>query len=188
MNETTQDQFKNELNPGETIEWCGEPYKGFYIRSDEIIVFPLYAIWGFLIFSFFSFLIPTEEFGIYRIIIGFVIVLCSFFAEPIFHFFLRFKTSYAITNHRIIIRSGIINLNTKSIFLAELNELYLSIHKSGKGTIRFGGSQTVPVWNYKYKFNVVDRTYDTPSFELIDNVKEIYGLIKKLQFEKTNKK
>lgn len=187
MDDLIAEQFKNELNPGETIEWCGKPYQGFYIQNDELLAYPFLLLWGIIIIFLSSMLVKLGFFGIILMCLAILSFLCLVFSQSVFRFFQQKKTVYAITNHRIIIQSGIVNLNIKSIFLADLKEINLCVKKSGRGTIRFGASNILPVWNHQYGSYIVERTYYAPSFVLIDDVKRIYDLIKKLQYEKTNK-
>jgi hypothetical protein len=98
----------------------------------------------------------------------------------------RSKTAYAVTNQRIIIFSGISKRNIKSVTLDALNDMSVSIRKNGKGTIRLGNSIGTP-WNSRYtghQYYLVERSIYVPEFEMIEDVKMVYDLIKKLKNEK----
>jgi len=188
MNEEIAAQFSDELNNGEVIEWCGKPQQGFYIKKEDTLDFLFSTFFG-------GFLLATS----YRLILGgppFFIIFIGILIAPFgiymmigkyfFQKWQRKKIFYAVTNQRIIIKYGIDTQNTKTILIKELSDINVNIRKNGKGVIAFGTTLGIQIRYRRYGDDYIERTKFAPTFEMIDDVQNVYNLIKKLQWKKIN--
>ena len=146
-----EEKFKDTLNDGEVLQKILKPNKGLYVFG---YLFPMIIplLFMTIVITIVTIGIPTDGstgmwippvvlLGVLLLmfIIGLPIVLVSH--KNIF---------YAVTNKRVIIRSGIFGIDFKSMDLNDINavETYVSvldkIAKKNTGTINFG-SPTRPI-------------------------------------------
>jgi len=98
----------------------------------------------------------------------------------------RKKIFYAVTNQRIIIKYGIETQNIKTLLIKDLNDINVNIRKNGKGVIAFGTTLGIQMRYRRYGDDYIERTMCAPTLEMIDDVQNVYDLIKKLQWKKNN--
>ena len=142
------------LDPGEKLLWSGVPRQGVFLRGSDILLIPFSLLWGgFAIFweasvlvmvprasshgnapPFFNYIFPL--FGLPFVVIGLYLIFGRFFVDSA----IRGRTVYAITDRRIIIRSGLFSRSTKSLNLRTLSDVTLSEKDDGRGTITLGPS------------------------------------------------
>lgn len=188
MDESIANQFAEELNPDEVIEWCGKPQQGIYIKKEDTLDFLFSTFFGGLLLAI-SYRLLLGGPPIFIIFIGVLIAPFGFYmiiGKFIYQKWQRKKTFYAVTNQRIIIKYGIDTQNTKTLLIKELNDININIRKNGKGVIAFGTTLGIPMRYRRYGDDYIERTMSAPTFEMIDNVQSVYNLIKKLQWEKNN--
>lgn len=185
MLEIPSNNLRDELNPGERIIWSGQPQQGLMLRPSDIFLIPFSLLWGgFAIFWEFGVISSGAPFfftlwGVPFVLIGLYIMVGRFFFDRE----QRKKTYYALTNERVIIISGVFNQNTRTLYLKKLPEINISTKGDGKGTITFGASHPL-AWMYSGSgFPSMGRYNIAPSFELIDDAKNVYQHIKRLQRE-----
>lgn len=181
------DKFRDELNPGESIIWNGQPQQGLMLRPSDIFMIPFSLLWGgFAIFWEFGVVSSGAPvffmlWGIPFVLIGLYMIIGRFFFDSS----QRSKTYYALTNERAIIISGVFNQSTKSLDIKKLPEINISTKNDGKGTITFGASHPMS-WMYAGSaFPNMGRYNIAPSFEMIDDAKTVYQQVKRLQREGT---
>ena len=184
MLENPSDKFRDELNPGERIIWSGQPQQGLMLRPSDTLMIPFSLIWGgFAIFWEFSVVSMGVSFfmlwGIPFVLVGLYMIVGRFF----FGSMQRGKTYYALTNERVIIISGVVSQNTKTLDIKKLPEINISTKSDGKGTIIFGALHPM-AWMYSGSgFPNMGRYNIAPSFEMIDDAKTVYQHLKSLQRE-----
>jgi hypothetical protein len=171
--------FQDELTPGERIIWSGKPQQGLLLRSSDIFFIPFSLLWGGGAF-FWGYTVITDYgpsllslFGIPVMLLGIYVIVGRFFVDAA----LRGKTYYALTNERAIIVSGFLNRNVQSINLKTLTEVNNSTRRNGKGTITFGPSHLMS-WFYGGGGLPFGARYQTPAFEMIEDVQSVYLQIK----------
>ena len=185
MLENPSDKFRDELNPGESIIWSGQPQQGLMLRPSDALMIPFSILWGgFAIFWEFGVTSSGAPlffmfWGIPFVLIGLYMIFGRFFYDSA----QRSKTFYALTNRRAIILSGVFNQNIKSLDIKRLPEINMSTNGDGKGTITFGASHPM-AWMYSGSgFPNMGRYNIAPSFEMIDDARTVYQHIKRLQTE-----
>lgn len=121
----------------EYILWKGKPEKGNLITSSDIMMIPFSLMWcGFAIYWELSVIASGGPFffalfGLPFVCIGLYLVFGRFITTA----YNRKRTAYVITNKKIIRqRCGRIDM----LDGRNLPAPYVTIHKNGNGTIRFG--------------------------------------------------
>lgn len=180
--------FDAHLDDDEQIIWTGKPSRGIKFRSSDILLIPFSLIWGgFAIYWEFSVLTMIPEynptailfsiFGSPFIFIGLYIIFGRFIVDAKS----RDKTEYALTNQRILIKSGIFSSKIKSIGLRFAREVTFSEKYDGSGTITFNESNSPWGTTATYLFLPGLFLKRVSEFEMIDNVGHVYSLIRKAQ-------
>jgi hypothetical protein len=189
MDESIANQFAEELNAGEVIEWCGKPQQGIYIKKEDTLDFLFSAVFGGVLLAIGYKLILGGP-PIFIIFIGVLLAPFGFYmiiGKFIYQSWQRKKIFYAVTNLRIIIKYGIETQNTKTILIKDLNDINVNIRKNGKGVIAFGTTLGIPMRYRRYGEDYIERTMSAPTFEMIDEVQKVYDLIKDLQWKNNAK-
>jgi membrane protein YdbS with pleckstrin-like domain len=117
------------LAAGETILWRGKPKKGPFIASRSLTMLPIAVIWLILDMSFITSAFRGGEM---------LMFLIPFFALHLMPVWIwlgstitagkRWKnTMYYVTNRRIIIQSGFLAVNEKSVFYKDIRNAQLQI-------------------------------------------------------------
>ena len=183
---STADRFRDELNPGERIIWTGQPQQGIVLRLADIFLIPFTFLWGgFVLVGAFSVVMdgstpfPFMLFGIPFVIVALYITIGRFFVDMA----QRSATYYALTHERVIILSGLLHQNIKSVNFRRLQEINVSTRSNGRGTITFGHSNPLAFMYAGTGLPNMSMYHMAPSFEMIDHVKTVYQKIKQLQRE-----
>lgn len=185
MFESPVEFFHAELNPGERIIWSGQPQQGLMFRQSDILAIPFSLLWGGFAMVW-EFIVVSNGapffftlWGIPFVLIGLYMIFGRFFYDSA----LRRKTYYALTNERAIIISGLFNRNTRSLDIKKLPEINISTKANGKGTITFGALPPMAWMAAGSGFPSRGRYNMPPSFEMIDDAKNVYQQIKRVQRE-----
>jgi hypothetical protein len=92
----------------------------------------------------------------------------------------RASIHYGLTDQRVLIVSGVVKKQVKSLPLRSLSDLSIALEPAGHGTITFG--QTSP-----YTGSISGNwwpgmsRYVTPAFESIPDAQRVYGLLRDAQ-------
>ncbi len=168
------------LLPGERSLWEGRPATGLVLRPSEFFLIPFSLLWGgFAIFwnvSVWSIPgagpdIPFKLFGLPILLAGLYIIAGRFLVD----LWLRARTSYCVTDRRVLIRRAF--GGTTSLDIKRLPGLGLDERADGSGTIRFGESGG---WFRGKNFGLWQPSLDTvPQFFRIDGARSVYQLIER---------
>ena len=172
IDNSAQTALLRELTAGEHLLWTGMPRQGMLFRAGDVILVPFSLLWGgFAFFWEYNVVILNKApfffmlWGIPFVLIGIYLIAGRFFVDS----YQRSRTYYGVTDQRVLILSGISARQVKAISLQNLNETSLTERSDGSGDIAFGS---------------MGPKYKAPTFELIDNVREVYNLIEKSKFKK----
>jgi hypothetical protein len=185
MNHEMTLRFQSELEAGEHILWCGQPKQGLLLRPSDAFLIPFSLFWaGFAIFwEVMAFTGEAPFFfmlwGIPFVLVGLYFLAGRFFVDAR----QREKTYYALTNERVIILSGLFGRSVRSLSLKTLSEVNLSAKDNGRGTITFGPSQPVGGWYAGAGWPGMGK-YAPPAFEMIEDARQVYTLLRKAQRER----
>ncbi|MGV9366730.1 PH domain-containing protein [Amycolatopsis sp. NPDC003731] len=131
-----------ELLPGERVLWAGEPVqRPLYVAADGVV-----APVGLLLAAAALWLLLTREpsgLTMAAAVVALVIGLYGAVGRSIVRYLALGRTTYAVTDSRIIARSGLFRQKERSSELAGLPAPVLKTGPSRTGTITFGGAGTV---------------------------------------------
>jgi hypothetical protein len=169
------------LDRGERIIWSGGPRQGLMLRGIDAFAIPFAVVWTSIpLFGVWTVLrgpqanpvalLPALLF----VVIGFYLLVGRFFVDAA----QRRRTFYALTNERILIVSGLLSRDVRSLALRTLDQVDVSARTSGQGTISFGrsmfGSFALPGWPGM-------KGYQPPMFEMIPDVAAVAKRIRDAQ-------
>ena len=89
----------------------------------------------------------------------------------------RERTVYAVTNKRIIIRSGLFKQTTDTLSLLALPDLTLKRHFGGRGTIIFGPTDSEMFFGDFGGWPGFRGRLNPPRFEAIDDAARVHEII-----------
>ncbi len=174
-------EIQRELSEGERLLWSGQPRQGIRLRPSDLFVIPFTLLWcGFAFFWEISAIRMGAPFffmlwGIPFIVVGLYMVFGRFFTDAR----RRASTFYGVTNERIIIVNGRSSRQSKSLTLRTLAELSLTERPDRSGTITFGPQH--PATRHLPAGWPGAAQYAAPAFEMIENAKATYELIRQTQ-------
>ncbi len=176
--------IQSELGDGERLLWSGKPRQGIVFRSFDVFLIPFSLVWtGFVVLAVVRAL--TSDAPLFPALCAVVFVLVGSYLL-IGRFILdskrRGKTSYGVTDERVMIISGLFSRRVESLNLRTLSHLSLSQKRHKSGTITFGpthpmswmcSSHALPLW--------CGMGHPGSAFEMIENAKDVYNLIRDAQ-------
>ncbi|MEY4861046.1 MAG: hypothetical protein RL751_579 [Bacteroidota bacterium] len=108
--------LQGHLDPNEKLIWTGQPKKGIVFRTADLFLIPFSLAWcGFATFWFVSALRSVVPFFALFCVPFVVIGLIFVFGRFVIDAKQRANTFYALTDERIIIKSGIYKKLIKSL-------------------------------------------------------------------------
>jgi hypothetical protein len=176
-----RNEFTDYLREDEQLLWSGKPKFGILFRSKDFIQVPFAAGWLYFMVSD---LIMLEEGGfpnrIHPMLLLFVVVgLYMLIGRFIHEMIQRHYSYYAVTNQRVMVKSGIFSSQIQSTSLNSVASIQLIEKRSGQGSLTFetvGNLARISLLNNKAN------TQSAPlSFEKINEVRQVYGLITEAQ-------
>lgn len=182
MRENLQSELRPILKSNESLLWTGKPRQGIIIKRIDAFVIPISLIWGgFAIFWEVSVISSGAPFffklwGIPFVLVGLYLIIGRFFFDAK----RREKTTYGITENRIIIKSGVFKESLKSLNIRNLSEITLNEESDRSGTIVLGSENRFSGLFRGTGWPGVNRGM-APAIEMIDNVSSVYRKITELQ-------
>jgi hypothetical protein len=156
------------------------------LRLSDALLIPFSLLWGgFALFWEATVIRSGAPFffklwGIPFVLVGLYIIVGRFFVDAK----RRETTFYALTNERVIIISGLFSRDVRTLSLQALSDINLSLKSDGRGTITFGPSHPLASWYSGLAWPGAGRYRNmAPTFETIDNAKQVYELIRRAQRE-----
>lgn len=168
--------------PGERVIWTGEPGHGLLFQPMDLFLVPFSLLWcGFAIFwTFLATGAGAPDFftlwGAMFVAIGLYFVFGRFLVD----IWLRRSFSYTVTNRRVLIDRGGLFPKQTIVSIADMPPTSLRIHRSGRGTIRFG--EAVSMWTGSRGFSSWSPSLDpTPQLIAIEKPQHVFDLIQRAQ-------
>ena len=112
--------------------------------------------------------------------IGVYFIIGRFFVDS----YQRGRTYYGITNQRILIKTGVFGTEIKSLSLQGLADISLRERSDGSGSIIFGSLSPMNGMWYGTAWPGMGSRLP-PAFDLIDDVRRVYDIIREAQARKT---
>jgi hypothetical protein len=174
--------IKQELSSQERLLWSGQPRRGLALRATDAATIPFSLIWaGFAVF-WETIVIKSNGplimklWGIPFVLIGLHMVAGRFFVEA----WQRGRTTYGLTNERVIIITNFFGTKIKSLNLRTLTDVTLDQKSDEVGTITFGPTEKTSGWNTG-TWGGRRSQPAPPSLELIQNARRVYEMIREAQ-------
>jgi hypothetical protein len=167
----------DNLSINELVLWSGAPRQGLMLRASDLLMIPFSLMWGgfavFWEYSVFTSDAPLlfRLWGIPFVLVGLYMVAGRFVVEA----WQRAYTDYAVTDDRIIIRSGIFRRQMKSLNLRAMGEFSLTENGKGEGTIVFGVSPAGNMFSGLASWPGVE---ELPRFDTIPDARKVYEIIR----------
>ncbi|KQV53668.1 MULTISPECIES: PH domain-containing protein [unclassified Duganella] len=167
----------DNLSINERVLWSGAPRQGLMLRASDLLMVPFSLMWGgfalFWEYSVFSSDAPLvfRLWGIPFVLVGLYMAAGRFAVEA----WQRAYTDYAVTNERIIIRSGVFKRRMKSLNLRAMGEFSLTENGKGEGTIAFGVSPAGNMFSGLASWPGVE---ELPRFDTIAEARKVYAIIR----------
>ncbi len=179
-----EQKIKLELGPNEKLLWSGRPKQGIFLRGTDAFLIPFSLMWGG--FAVFWEIIVFRNhapflfrlFGIPFVLLGLYMIIGRFFADAS----QRRKIIYGLTNQRVIIISGLLSRQVKTLNLKTLSDISLAERSDERGTISFGRINPRYMWintGWWPGLNLLA----VPNFDTIEKAKEVYEKIRRAQNE-----
>ena len=177
MNIDIENELRLILSGDEKLLWTGKPRAGIVFRTTDFFFIPFSILWvGFAIFWEYSVIqtgVPFFAlFGVVLIAMGLFMLIGRFFLDAR----KRKNTLYGITDSRVIIKSGLIAKDIKSLNIRALSDITYKQKADGSGTISLGPTYTT--------FNGTGDQSGvrlSPRLDMIDDVAGVYNLLIKQQ-------
>jgi hypothetical protein len=167
MDYNLSSELKEHLGSGEKLIWTGRPKQGVIFRISDIYLIPFSLLWlgGAAIATYKVILFVPF------LIMGLIAAVGRFFIDS----YLRSNTHYALTNERIIIKSGIFDIGIKSINLKTIPEMEVKEKYDRSGTIIIGPKDS------RYAAGWFMGSNSTTSLDMIQDAKLVYNKIVEIQ-------
>ena len=168
------------LERGERQLWDGVPRQGVAFRQADLFMIPFSLLWGgFAVFWEVSVLRTSAPgffalWGVPFVAAGIYVTVGRFFVDA----WRRGRTSYFVTSTRVVIVGGALTPATKSLLLATLSDVSMTERSDGSGTITFGAMNPMFAMYAGMSWPGVPQV---PSFEMIPDVRRVYGIIQTAQ-------
>lgn len=135
-NSMNRNSIEDVLAEGEQLLWRGKPKKSAYIWASVLKMLPVAIIWLFFDGAFIGLMIGLDAFShMPTIAVVFICVFMLVHLLPVWIWVTNIVTAgrqhknieYAFTNTRIIIRSGLIGIDMKNIYYADVQNVNLKV-------------------------------------------------------------
>jgi hypothetical protein len=179
---TAYDAIARELQPGERILWCGMPVQGMRLRAGDIFWIPLCLVLAGAVVSSFNDTARDASSQYNGVIAGSSMALICIYVlmdRFIMDSYARSRTYYGVTDQRALIIRGAFSRKLRSVSLPDLNDIVLTEKADGSGDVVFGPTSGVEIF---WRINGDDDAL-APMFEGIKNVRQIYYIIRKVQYD-----
>jgi len=173
-NSDLENEIRPLLSSNEKLLWIGKPKKGIVFQWSDIFVIPFTILWcGFAIFWETMAILGNAPiffvvWGVPFVLVGLYMLVGRFWADKI----RRDKTLYAITNERIIIKTGLFKLEINVLYIRNLSYIHFSENKDKTGNIYFSREEN----SFRNQLSPF-RSQSMNCIVMVENVKELYHLI-----------
>jgi membrane protein implicated in regulation of membrane protease activity len=165
----------DQMQGDEKLLWADKPARGIKFRFTDIFLTVFGIAW--LSFSIFWTYMAMDAsiafalFGIPFILVGVYLLIGRYFFEAIS----RKNTVYALTDKRIIEKSGVISRTYKSVFLSSIPGISYTEKSDGSGDINFG--YTIIDFKDSGGGGQKNNAFPITKIEYIPNVRSVHNKI-----------
>lgn len=177
-----QQSLRRGLSSDERLLWWGMPRQGLRLRAGDALLIPFSLMWGGFAIFWESMVLRQGAplfmalWGIPFVLIGLYLIVGRFFVDAR----QRAKTYYGLTDQRVLIITGVLSRQTKSLPLQTLSDITLVEQSDGSGTITFGPINPAARWLSGSSWPGASRQL-APAFEMVEGAKQVYERIRQAQ-------
>lgn len=177
-------RIEGYLDSDEHMLWQGAPPGGLMLRAQDVFMIPFSLLWGgFAIFwEFTAYISGAPEFfllfgGVF-VLVGIYIVVGRFVVDA----WVRSGTTYALTNRRALIVSGLFSKTLESFPIERESQISVSAGTNNRrGNIKFGGSAGLFQMQSRPQMMFGTGAIHPFVFERIENPQRVYQQIRDVQ-------
>ena len=175
-----EQSLKAELSSRERLLWSGIPAQGLRLQPSDAFGIPFSLVWaGFVVFWELNVVTMNAPllfklWGIPFVVAGLYLVIGRFFVDA----YQRGRTSYGLTNERVIIVQGLFSREVKSLALSGLHDISLKERSDASGTISFGRTSALSFGAWPGA-----NRRAPPAFEGVPDARHVYTLIRDAQVQ-----
>lgn len=166
-------EIVDQIEGDERLLWADKPARGIKFKTSDIFLTIFSIFWlGFSIFWTYMAMDASILFALFGtpfLLIGVYLLIGRYFFDAIS----RKNTVYALTNKRIIQKSGIFTKSYKSVFLENLPSFSYTKKADGSGDISFGQS----IESFKLRDRRNNQNFPITRIEFIPNVHSVHNKI-----------
>ena len=170
------------LLPGERVRWTGRPAGGLLFVSSDLFAVPFSFLWCAMALGIFTqgSRSPTGAPFPFALIPVLFVAIGLFVAVGRFplDMWLRARTSYVVTDRRVLIDRTAPFGQSTVLMLDQLPDLRLKPGRGGRGTIAFG--ETGSMFGGRGFGSWLPSLGPTPQLLAIDDAASVYALIQRL--------
>ena len=199
LDSTVESVIQTELTPDERIHWVGKPDPSVIFASSDLFAIPFSLMWGgFAIFweynaisipskmhtggnpgSYFGYIFPL--WGIPFVGMGLYMIFGRFFYKA----WKKTKTTYAVTNKRVIVVTQGFSQQVQAQFLDQIPQISKSTGSNGVGSLTFGNLGFGGMYaNSRLSFFGSRYNQGILGFYDIHDAESVYQLINKIRNDK----
>lgn len=176
--------FSKILVEGETIIWSGKPHKKAYIFHKFLTLLPIAVIWGLFDFGFISSFIKT---GQIQNMLWFIIPFFALHLMPVWMWLGSILTAskrwenaqYVVTDKRIIIQTGFIGMDYKTLYYKDIKNVVLKVGIIDK-LFKVGNIYFDTTGMGIYASNGENSQVNSQVFQCVENAYELYSKFQKI--------
>jgi hypothetical protein len=169
-----EDALRPLLDRGEKLLWTGRPVQGVVFTAMDWYLIPFSVVWlGMIMRSIGPILRAQTDgmtglMGVLFIAVGIYMLVGRFITDWQY----RSRLTYAVTDRRAIIVSGLFGRSVQTIDFASLGGLQLEESGDGSGTISFGDQMA-----YRFRRQLHASWGVGPQFFRVQEAKTVYALV-----------
>jgi hypothetical protein len=127
----------SDLLPGEKLLWSGSPKRRRFFEADELLLLPVLVVW--IAFAFVGIRENALSGGLPIFFVPFALIFCgAAFGRPLLRYLKLGRTTYLVTDQRVVARTAFLGAKERSEYLTELAPPVVKPAADGTGTITFG--------------------------------------------------
>lgn len=171
--------LRNYLQYDEEILWTGKPNPKRLLKSSDVMLIPFSLFWCVVSYGMVITMVMQMGWqGLWTLFIPHVWIAAWLFpGRFIQEYFTRERTTYAVTNHRVLILNQVSGEKLESTFIDCLPQLDIHARKNNTGTIKFSGKAKHATEENRDTSTTITDFYDIPG------VREVYRLLQDLQYD-----
>ncbi len=174
-----QASFSSRLLPGERIIWTGQPSTGLLLTSRDTYLIPFSLVWFCFTVVWETAALTSTDADTFFVLwgamfmgIGLYMVVGRFVSDA----WIRSKTSYALTDQRVLIARSAPFAKFIAVNLARLSDVQLTERSDGTGTVRFGPQ--LAMTGARQGFGAWSPALDpVPQFLIITDARRVFDLV-----------